>query len=167
MFRKKQRPPALRHTRTPPTRGATGAVILFNKPYGVLCQFSGDGTRPTLKDYLPQPDVYPAGRLDTDSEGLVVLTANGTLQHRIADPRHKMEKTYWVEVEGEPGEAQLAALRAGVQAGPLEEDQWCLLVGSNAAAAKLRQLLPDLQQHLLAKGLPVAGIRIRVQAKQP
>jgi len=60
-----------------------------------------------------------------------------------------------------------AALRAGVQAGPLEEDQWCLLVGSNAAAAKLRQLLPDLQQHLLAKGLPVAGIRIRVQAKQP
>lgn len=113
MIRKSNRPRA-RHARTTPPQPATGPVILFNKPYGVLCQFSGDGSRPTLKDYLPQRDIYPAGRLDTDSEGLVVLTADGALQHRIADPRHKMAKTYWVEVEGEPGEAALAALRAGV-----------------------------------------------------
>jgi 23S rRNA pseudouridine2457 synthase len=93
---------------------ASSAVVLFNKPFGVLCQFSGDGSRPTLKDYLPLPDIYPAGRLDADSEGLVVLTADGALQHRIADPRHKMEKTYWVEVEGAATEGALAALRSGV-----------------------------------------------------
>jgi 23S rRNA pseudouridine2457 synthase len=89
-------------------------VLLFNKPYGVLCQFTGDGTRPTLADYIDVPDVYPAGRLDRDSEGLVVLTADGALQARIADPRRKLPKTYWVEVEGAPSPDQLARLAAGV-----------------------------------------------------
>lgn len=93
----------------------TGIVVLFNKPYGVVCQFTSDGTHPTLKDYLPQPDIYPAGRLDADSEGLVVLTDDGALQHRIADPRHKLAKTYWVEVEGIAGMDALDALRAGVR----------------------------------------------------
>jgi 23S rRNA pseudouridine2457 synthase len=89
-------------------------LVLFNKPYGVLCQFSpGDG-RPTLKDYLPQRDVYPAGRLDADSEGLVLLTADGALQHRIADPRHKLSKIYCVQVEGIIDEPALKRLRYGV-----------------------------------------------------
>ena len=88
-------------------------VILFNKPYGVICQFSGDGSRPTLKDFIQVPAVYPAGRLDTDSEGLLVLTNDGALQNRITDPRTKQPKTYLVQVEGEPHEAALNALRAG------------------------------------------------------
>jgi 23S rRNA pseudouridine2457 synthase len=90
-------------------------VILFNKPHGVICQFTGDGTRPTLSDYVDVRDVYPAGRLDTDSEGLVVLTADGALQARIAHPKHKLAKTYWVQVEGIPSEAQLLHLARGVE----------------------------------------------------
>jgi 23S rRNA pseudouridine2457 synthase len=89
-------------------------IVLLNKPYGVLCQFSGDGTRRTLKDLIDVPDVYPAGRLDADSEGLVVLTDEGALQARIADPRFKLPKTYWVQVEGTPTAQQLTALRKGV-----------------------------------------------------
>ena len=89
-------------------------TILFNKPYGVLCQFSGDGARPTLASCIAVPDVYPAGRLDVDSEGLVVLTSDGGLQARIADPRHKLPKTYWVQVEGTPTAGQLRELAAGV-----------------------------------------------------
>ncbi len=92
-------------------------LILLNKPYGVICQFSADDRHPTLKDYLPVPGVYPAGRLDTDSEGLVILTDDGALQHRISDPRHKLPKTYWVQVEGIPDEAALDRLRQGVDLG--------------------------------------------------
>jgi 23S rRNA pseudouridine2457 synthase len=93
-------------------------LILFNKPYGVLSQFTDKGTagsaRPTLSDYITLPEVYPAGRLDLDSEGLMLLTDDGRLQARIADPRHKMPKTYLVQVEGEPDEDALAALCKGV-----------------------------------------------------
>jgi 23S rRNA pseudouridine2457 synthase len=90
-------------------------VLLFNKPFGVICQFSRDGLHPTLADYIPVREVYPAGRLDTDSEGLLILTDDGQLQHRITDPQHKLPKTYWVQVEGVPNETALANLRQGVQ----------------------------------------------------
>lgn len=93
---------------------ATPALVLFNKPYGVLCQFSAPDGRPCLADHVPLPDVYPAGRLDRDSEGLLLLTGDGALQHQIADPAHALEKTYLVQVEGEIDERALAALRAGV-----------------------------------------------------
>jgi 23S rRNA pseudouridine2457 synthase len=90
-------------------------LILFNKPYGVICQFTPSGGKPTLKDFVPVPRVYPAGRLDTDSEGLLVLTDDGALQTRIADPRHRLEKGYWVQVEGTPGEEALDRLRDGIE----------------------------------------------------
>jgi 23S rRNA pseudouridine2457 synthase len=89
-------------------------LILLNKPFGVLCQFTDPGGRPTLADYVPVPNVYPAGRLDHDSEGLVLLTDDGALQARLADPRHHVEKVYWVQVEQVPTDDALARLRAGV-----------------------------------------------------
>lgn len=100
------RPPAL-----------TAHVLLLNKPFGALCQFrSGDG-RPTLADYLQVPDVYAAGRLDADSEGLVLLTADGRLQHAITSPGRALGKKYWVQVEGTPADDALARLRQGVDLG--------------------------------------------------
>ncbi|MBZ0105277.1 MAG: rRNA large subunit pseudouridine synthase E [Sulfuricella denitrificans] len=92
-------------------------LILFNKPYGVICQFSNDGMHPTLKDYLAIPGIYPAGRLDTDSEGLLILTDDGKLQHKISHPRHKEAKTYWAQVEGIPSPDALEPLRKGVDLG--------------------------------------------------
>jgi len=92
-------------------------LILFNKPFGVITQFSDDGKHPTLKDFIPIAGVYPAGRLDTDSEGLLILTDDGALQHRLSHPRHKLPKTYWVQVEGCPTAVALERLRSGVDLG--------------------------------------------------
>lgn len=89
-------------------------LIRFNKPYGVLSQFTPEGRWRGLKDFIDLPGFYVAGRLDADSEGLLLLTDDGQLQARIADPRFKMEKTYWVQVEGVPDAAALDALRLGV-----------------------------------------------------
>jgi 23S rRNA pseudouridine2457 synthase len=93
-------------------------LILFNKPHGALCQFTDIGVpsaRPTLSDFISCPGVYPAGRLDLDSEGLMVLTDDGRLQARIADPKFKMPKSYLVHVEGDIAEEALSALRHGVR----------------------------------------------------
>jgi 23S rRNA pseudouridine2457 synthase len=89
-------------------------IIRFNKPYLVLCQFTDAAGRATLADYISLPGVYPAGRLDYDSEGLVVLTDSGEWQQRISNPRHKLPKTYWAQVEGIPDEAALERLSKGL-----------------------------------------------------
>jgi 23S rRNA pseudouridine2457 synthase len=89
-------------------------LILLNKPYDMLSQFTDDGGRATLASCIDLPDFYPAGRLDRDSEGLLLLTDDGRLQQRISDPRHKMGKTYWAQVEGTPSEDAMERLRSGV-----------------------------------------------------
>src|SRR5258706_13538100 len=115
--------PAMHAPRSPGKRAArtaraSSSVILLNKPYGVLCQFSPDGSgKPTLADFVQVPDVYPAGRLDADSEGLVVLTADGALQAQIANPRTRYAKVYWAQVEGTPTQTALDRLGAGIDLG--------------------------------------------------
>ena len=108
--RKTQPHPAAASPGSAPSR-----LIRFNKPYGVLSQFTAEGRWRGLKDFIDVADVYVAGRLDADSEGLLLLTNDGQLQARISDPRFKMEKIYWVQVEGVPDEVALEALRRGVQ----------------------------------------------------
>ncbi len=127
-------------------------LILFNKPYGVLPQFTDWGSaspRPTLSAYIDVPGVYPAGRLDRDSEGLLLLTDDGGLQARIADPRFKLAKTYLVQVEGEPDDAALAALRGGVVLGdgptrPAEAERIAApALWPRDPPIRVRQSLPD------------------------
>ncbi|ABX14464.1 pseudouridine synthase [Burkholderia multivorans] len=106
----------------PPPRAPRACVspmtlIALNKPFGTICQFSAHETRPSLGDWVKTPGVYPAGRLDADSEGLLLLTDDGALQARIAEPRHKLVKRYWAQVEGAPGPADLKALARGVDLG--------------------------------------------------
>jgi 23S rRNA pseudouridine2457 synthase len=92
-------------------------LIAFNKPYGVMCKFRPEPGRRTLADFIDVPRVHPAGRLDTDSEGLLLLTDDGPLQARIAEPRHKLPKVYWAQVEGVPDDSALRTLRSGVDLG--------------------------------------------------
>ena len=122
-------------------------LICFNKPYGVLSQFTAEGRWRGLKDFINIPGVYVAGRLDADSEGLLLLTNDGKLQARISDPRFKMEKTYWVQVEGEPDDAALVALRDGLAETldgeseprmPLTGDAWAMPDGAVEASETLR-----------------------------
>ena len=89
-------------------------LLLFNKPFNVLCQFTAQSDRPTLKNFIKHKGLYPCGRLDRDSEGLLLLTDDGRLQHLISHPKHKLEKRYWVQVEGAPNDKALSQLRHGV-----------------------------------------------------
>ncbi len=110
---KARRPSQRRPQRRASVPPANPRLIALNKPFDVLTQFTDAQGRATLKDLLPISGVYPAGRLDRDSEGLLLLTNDGRLQARITDPRHKLAKTYWVQVEGEPSVEQLELLQAG------------------------------------------------------
>lgn len=140
------------------------SVVLFNKPYAVICQFSPaphstEGGRNCLRDYLPQRDVYPAGRLDADSEGLVVLTADGALQHRISDPHHKLEKTYLAEVEGVPADAALQRLRAG----GIDLGDFATLPAQARSVAPPDWLWPRVPPVRFRKNIPTAWIEITLK----
>ena len=132
-------------------------VLILNKPFGTLCQFSREGDRPTLADFVDVPGVYPAGRLDADSEGLVVLTDDGALQAAIADPRHKLEKRYWVQVEGEVATPALERLRQGVE----------LKDGRTRPAQARPMPSPDLWERVppirFRKAIPTAWLELVLQ----
>lgn len=103
--------------------------VIFNKPYGVLCQYTDEAGRRTLKDYIPIKRIYPVGRLDMDTEGLLLLTNDGDLNHWLASPKNRMYKTYWVQVEGIPTPEQLSMLKKGV-----------MIQGRRTLPAKARQM---------------------------
>lgn len=129
--------------------------LLLHKPYGVLCAFTDEEGRPTLADYVPVPDVYPAGRLDLDSEGLVLLTSDGWLIHRLSHPRYRHPKTYLVQVEGRPDAGALQALRRGV-----------VVKGKRTAKARVEPLVgpPDLPPREVPiryrKSVPTTWLRL-------
>ena len=133
-------------------------VILFNKPCGVLCQFSPSGRRATLAKYIDLPGVYAAGRLDAASEGLLVLTDDGRLQNRITDPRHKLEKTYWVQIEHQPDPSTLATLARGV-----------VIDGQPTLPAEVRlmdepdALWPRTPPVRFRKNVPTAWLELRIR----
>lgn len=132
-------------------------IILFNKPYGVLTQFTSQDGFATLADYIDVPNVYAAGRLDKDSEGLLVLTDDGKLQDKIASPKHKMAKTYWVQVEGQPADEQLQLLRNGIEL----KDGLCLPASAEVfEVPDIWDRVPPIRQR---QNKPTQWLRIKIK----
>jgi 23S rRNA pseudouridine2457 synthase len=133
-------------------------VVLFNKPYGVLSQFTPEAGHPGLAGFIDLPGIYAVGRLDADSEGLLVLTDDGALQHALADPRGKTEKIYWAQVEGEPGPSQLRALESGLDLGDFR---------SLPCSARLIPEPPSLWERVppirVRRAIPTAWIELRLR----
>ncbi|MFA9440472.1 rRNA large subunit pseudouridine synthase E [Uliginosibacterium sp. sgz301328] len=130
-------------------------IILFNKPFGVLSQFTPEAGHRSLADFIDVPDVYAAGRLDADSEGLLLLTDDGALQHRLADPRHKQPKVYLAQVEGVPSDAALAQLQRGVDLGDFVTRPCEATVAGDPAWLWPRN--PPIRER---KAIPTAWLRI-------
>jgi len=133
-------------------------MVLFNKPYGVLSQFTSSEARPTLKGYLPQAGIYPAGRLDSDSEGLLILTDDGRLQQRIADPRHELPKIYWAQVEGIPDPQALEMMGSGLDLGDFRS-QPCRV----RAMPEPEGLWPRYPPIRMRKAIPTAWLEIELR----
>ena len=133
-------------------------LLVFNKPFQVLSQFKDDQGRSTLGEYIDMPNYYAAGRLDYDSEGLMILTNDGQLQHQITNPKHKVEKTYWVQVEGEVNEQQLKGLRAGpvLKDGPTQPAKVRLL---GSETKKLWPRVPPIRERA---SIPTQWLEIRI-----
>jgi 23S rRNA pseudouridine2457 synthase len=134
-------------------------IVLVNKPFNVLCQFTDSGGRATLADFVRQPGVYPAGRLDFDSEGLVLLTDDGALVAQVADPKHKLPKTYVVQIEGVPTQPQLMRLRAGVKL----NDGPTLPAGAKLLAKAPGWLWPRDPPVRFRKSVPTAWIELELR----
>ena len=132
-------------------------LVLFNKPFGVVTQFSRHPKHRSLADFIDLKDVYPAGRLDADSEGLLILTDDGALQHRISDPRHKLEKVYWAQVEGVADEQALGAFQIGIDL------KGYTTLPASAQLIKEPPLWPRMPPIRQRKAIPTSWLEIRLR----